>query len=126
MASEPTWEAVKFLGEDAPRPPYQLRSVPLSNGDTLATPLPSSEIIRTRVRVPRLLAATTIRGRRLFRSRVSDCAAILFEGGVYSKKYHTALWPCTECPFLIYPSIYLLTLVHASFDVEYLHMVLPL
>ena len=73
MASEPTWEAVKFLGEDAPRPPYQLRSVPLlclSNGDVLATPLPSSEIIRTRVRVPRLLAAATIRGRRLFRSRV--------------------------------------------------------
>ena len=53
---------------------------------------PSSEIIRTRVRMPHLLAAATIRGWRLFRSRASDCAATiwgqwLFEGGVYSKKY---------------------------------------
>ena len=52
----------------------------------------SSESIRTRVHVPRLLAAATIRGQRLFHSRASDCAATiwgrrLFEGGIYSKKY---------------------------------------
>ena len=48
-----------------------------------------SEIIRTCVRVPCLLAAATIWGQCLFRSRASDCAATiqgrpLFEGGVYS------------------------------------------
>ena len=47
------------------------------------------KIFRTRGHVPRLLAAATIQGRRLFRSRASDCAANirgrpLFEGGVYS------------------------------------------
>ena len=43
------------------------------------------KIIRTRGHVPRLLAATTIRGRRLFRSRTSDCVATIFEGGHYSR-----------------------------------------
>ena len=62
---------------------------------------PSSEIIRIRVRVPHLLAATTIRGRRLFRLRDSDCAATirrrrLFEGGVYSKKYGIHFPTCTN------------------------------
>ena len=60
---------------------------------------PSSEIIRTRVCMSRLLAAATIRGQRLFRSRASGCVAIiwgrsLFEGGVYSKKY---LWSFEKC-----------------------------
>ena len=36
-----------------------------------------------------ILAAATIRGRHLFHSELSNCAAILFEGGVYSKKYST-------------------------------------
>ena len=41
--------------------------------------------------LPLLLAAATIQGRRLFRSRASDCVATirgqpLFEGGIYSKK----------------------------------------
>ena len=49
-------------------------------------------VVRYHSHMPRLLAAATIRGRRLFRSRASDCAATnqgrpLFEGGVYSKKY---------------------------------------
>ena len=58
MASEPTWEAVKFGGEDAPRPPISFctsrgssykRSVPLcpSNGDVLATPLLVSNPFRS-------------------------------------------------------------------------------
>ena len=47
---------------------------------------PSSEIIRTRVHVLRLLAAAKIWGRCIFRLRASDCE-LLFEGGVYSKKY---------------------------------------
>ena len=79
---------------------------------------PSSEIIRTRVRVPRLLAEATIRGRRLFRSRASDCAAtirgrLLFEGGVYSKKYgnyHTAFGHALSAhPLFIHLSIFWLS-----------------
>lgn len=37
----------------------------------------SSEIICTRVHMPRLLAVATIRGWRLFHSRASDCAATI-------------------------------------------------
>ena len=49
-----------------------------------------SEIIRTRVRMPRMPATATIRGRRLFHSRALDCVATirgrrLFEGGIYSR-----------------------------------------
>ena len=46
----------------------------------------SSEIICTRVQMPRILAAATIRGRRLFCSEL-PIVQLLFEGGVYSKKY---------------------------------------
>ena len=37
--------------------------------------------------MPHLLAAATIRGRHLFRSRASDIVRLLFKGSVYSKKY---------------------------------------
>ena len=47
---------------------------------------PPSEIIRTRVRVPRILAAATIWKRRLFRSEL-PILSLLFKGGVYSEKY---------------------------------------
>ena len=48
------------------------------------------------MRVPRLLAAATIRGRRLFRSRASDCAATirgrrLFEEIWYKSKPHSKM-----------------------------------
>ena len=55
--------------------------------------------------------AATIRGWRLFEE---------------IRKLPYCLWPCTECPSPIHPSIYLLIIMHASFDVEYLHMVLLL
>ena len=66
----------------------------------------SSEIICTRVCVPHLVAMATIRGGHLFRSKPSDCAAIVFEGGVHSKKYGifgkvmictTQVWNLTCC-----------------------------
>ena len=47
---------------------------------------PSSESIRTRVCVPHILAAATIRGRCLFRSEL-PIVWLLFEGSVYLKKY---------------------------------------
>ena len=65
---------------------------------------PSSETIHTRVRMPHLLATTTIRGGRLLRLRALDCAATipewwLFEGGIYSKKYSTCMC-ATSCIYM--------------------------
>ena len=53
---------------------------------------PLSQIICTCVCMLHWLAAATIRGQRLLRSRALDCAATirerqLFKGGIYSKKY---------------------------------------
>ena len=48
----------------------------------------------------RLLAVTTIQGRRLFHSRPSDCAAIVFEGVVYSER-DTKSQDCHLSPWTI-------------------------
>ena len=48
--------------------------------DSYSTNRPSASmvtVVRNRVRVPHLLAGATIRGRRLFCSKASDCAATI-------------------------------------------------
>ena len=70
---------------------------------------PLSEIIRTCVRVPRLLAAATIQGQHLFHSRASGCAATiwgqpLIKGGAYLKKYGSCMYMCVDvCSYSVSP-----------------------
>ena len=53
-------------------------------------------IICTREHLPYILAAATIRGRRLFHSEL-PIMQLLFEGGVYSKKYSIKIFRTSYC-----------------------------
>ena len=57
---------------------------------------PSSEMIRIRVRVPRILAAATIRGWRLFRSKL-PIVWPLFEDGDYSNMVALTVFLTAGC-----------------------------
>ena len=66
---------------------------------------PLSAIIHTRVHVQRLLVTGTIRGRRLFRSRGSDCAATIRRWLLFKEiLWHFGIRPLTFWEINIYPS----------------------